>query len=100
METKLVEEIKKILRTAIWGNHIHIHPDKALKNLSAETARKHLKGGGHSCWELVYHMVLWQDLTLRYIQGKPTEWPKEEDAVWKSKKTKIGKNWLNASKLG
>ncbi|MHA2408357.1 MAG: DinB family protein [Candidatus Ranarchaeia archaeon] len=83
MESKLVDEIKKILLTAIWGSHIHIHPERALKGLSASVARKIPKGGGHSCWELVYHMQLWQDLTLRFIQGKPTEWPKEDDEVWK-----------------
>ena len=88
MEEKLVDGLKKILRTGIWGSHIHIHPDKALKDLSAEVARKHLKDGSHSCWELVYHMVLWQDLTLRFIQGKPTEWPKEADEVWKIPKDK------------
>ena len=47
--------------------------------LSATEAAAHPIEGGHSVWELLLHMIAWQNEVLRRLRGSDPAWPEEGD---------------------
>lgn len=74
-----------VLKDGLHGKNTHIDPQKALKNLTADTARKKIKNGNHSCWDLLHHVVVWQEAILDSIKGNKVDWKRiSETKNWPS----------------
>jgi len=82
MKEIIPETIKRCLR----GRDAHIAPLKALKGLTPEMARKRPSPNAHSCWELLYHIVLWQDVCLDAVRGNNVDWEAAQKKEWPSQK--------------
>lgn len=74
----------KILKDGLQGKNTHINPQKALKDLSADTARERPLNGIHSCWDLLHHILVWQDGILEAIKGKKVDWKEISTRTWPS----------------
>ena len=77
--------IENSILSGLKAEFIHLDPMKAISGLTPETARKRPHNNAHSCWELLYHIVIWNDIFLDNIKGNPANWdpannwpPKEE----------------------
>ncbi len=73
-----------ILKKALRGHDAHLDPMKGLRGLTAEIAQKQTGQGFHSCWDILYHMVYWQDFVLAAIRGEEASWPKVPLEDWPS----------------
>lgn len=56
------------------GYYSHINPEKALSGLNPEMARKRLEGFQHCVWDLLHHIVTWQEVVLDSILDKEIDW--------------------------
>lgn len=74
--------VREMLIDGLHGRYTHIDPRKTLANLSAKTARKKPRPDLHSCWELLYHMVVWQDFTVRAFEGENVDWDEAMEIEW------------------
>jgi uncharacterized damage-inducible protein DinB len=86
--------VVKIMTEALRGMYAHTNPGKVLAGLTADDARKKPTETTRSCWEVLYHMVYWQDITLEVLRGKAIDmddamkrtWPEttdlKEDDQW------------------
>jgi uncharacterized damage-inducible protein DinB len=91
-----MERTRPIIGSLLYGRHAHVDPRKVLKVVTPSTARKRLREGTHSCWELLYHMKYWQDIVIRAYQGNESvkdandadSWPRptqmKTDSEWNS----------------
>lgn len=70
------ERLIKDLSSGINGFLTHLEPMKAVEGLTPTTARKKLSSKYHSCWDLLHHTVVWQDILLKNIDGKFIDWSK------------------------
>jgi uncharacterized damage-inducible protein DinB len=70
MQDQLIE----ITKRGLIGKGIHINPNDALKELSATSARKKPNEHVHSCWELLHHILVWQNAMIDAIQGNDVDW--------------------------
>ncbi|MFX0152748.1 MAG: DinB family protein [Candidatus Hodarchaeota archaeon] len=52
----------------------HIKPNKAVEGLTPSNARSKPEGEYHSCWDLLHHIVVWQEGILRGIKGEKVDW--------------------------
>ncbi|MGY5854907.1 MAG: DinB family protein, partial [Candidatus Thorarchaeota archaeon] len=77
----------KMLSDGLYGKYTHLDPKKAINGLTAEIASKKPKGNSHSCWELLYHMVAWQDFALRSLDGEEVTWDEIVAKEWPSDET-------------
>jgi len=68
------ERLIKDLSSGINGFLTHLEPMKAVEGLTPTTARKKPSNKYHSCWELLHHTVVWQDILLKNIDGKFIDW--------------------------
>jgi len=66
------------ISSGFYGEWIHIDPKYAFIGLTPTNARKKPEGAPHSCWELLYHIVIWQDTIIRNIQGERLDWKEIE----------------------
>ncbi len=79
----------KVLKDGIQGKNTHIAPQKALKDLTADVARKSPLNGIHSCWGLLHHILVWQDGILEAIKGNKVDWKETSTRNWPSEKDLI-----------
>jgi uncharacterized damage-inducible protein DinB len=87
-----LEEIRPIVKAALYGKHAHINPVKVLREVTPEIARERIEGVSRTCWDLLFHIVYWQEMVLRAYQGDESpakandrdSWPDHmpTDAEW------------------
>jgi uncharacterized damage-inducible protein DinB len=75
----------KILKDGLQGKNTHINPQKALENLTADIARESPLNGIHSCWDLLHHILVWQDGILEAIKGNKVDWKEISTRNWPTK---------------
>ena len=68
------QEAVNAIISGLKGEFIHSDPLAILKDLTPATARKKTAGYDHSCWDLLYHTVLWNNVFLSNIKGKFANW--------------------------
>ena len=61
------------------GEHIHSDPLNIIKDITPTIARKKAPGYDHSCWDLLYHAVIWNDIFLNNIKGLEQNWRPEDN---------------------
>ena len=68
----------------LTGDLTHLKPMKAVEGLTPTTARKKPSNKYHSCWDLLHHTVIWQDILLRSLDGEYIDWTKLNVENWPS----------------
>jgi uncharacterized damage-inducible protein DinB len=96
MENLMLDTMKVALNFSLTGKHIHVNPVKAVENLTAEKASKLPENGEHSCWQILHHIVFWQDLMLEALRRKKeVNWPKTNELSWAAEISNNDKDWNN-----
>ncbi|MHA2074371.1 MAG: DinB family protein [Candidatus Hodarchaeales archaeon] len=70
MKKQMIEAIT----SGLEGEWTHIDPKSALANLNPSKAKIKPKYVSHSPWELLHHIVIWQDALLAQIKGASLDW--------------------------
>ncbi len=86
MDLNMQDILIEILKDGLQGKNTHINPQKALKDLSPDKARERPLNGIHSCWDLLHHILVWQDGILESIKGKKVDWKEISTRNWPAKK--------------
>ncbi len=68
------EQVIEAITSGLIGKWTHLDPKSALTNLTPENARKKPQNAAHSCWELLHHIVIWQDALIAQIKGSSIDW--------------------------
>jgi uncharacterized damage-inducible protein DinB len=72
----LIDELQRIHDGDAWhGPALR----EVLADVSAEQAAAHPLSTGHSIWELVRHITVWERVFRRRFEGEPVEEPEEGD---------------------
>ena len=92
----MFDKIQKTIMHGLRGTHIHMDPLKALDGLNADTAKLVPMNGKFSCWQILYHIVYWQDLMLTHLREEKASWPKNNEASWPDNDSLGGEDaWLD-----
>lgn len=70
MKNQLIDAI----HSGFNGEWTHIDPKKALAGLTIDNAKKKPNKSTHSCWELLHHIVIWQETIIKNIKGETIDW--------------------------
>ncbi len=68
------DSIIKAIINGLQGKNTHLLPKKAIEGLDSTTAKQKLGKDTHSSWELLHHLVVWQEGILQAIEGKNVDW--------------------------
>lgn len=70
----MIEAINEAIIKGLKGGNAHNDPLIILKGLTPEIARKKPTQINHSCWELLYHTIIWNDIFINNIKGNVQNW--------------------------
>ncbi|MEN8150804.1 MAG: DinB family protein [Planctomycetota bacterium] len=70
------------LRLALAGRFAHPEPADAVAGLSAVAAGTLPEGASRTIHEILGHLVYWQDVTLKWIDGVEPEAPATPEEPW------------------
>ncbi len=74
--------LEKAVRDAISGTGAHVEAKHALGGLDWKTAGSRPDGIPHSIFQLVNHMVFWQEWVVKWLDGKNATIPKHASGSW------------------
>ncbi|MHA2175356.1 MAG: DinB family protein [Candidatus Hodarchaeales archaeon] len=70
------ESVIKAFSQGLYGKNTHIDAKKAIEGLTPTIAKFKPDNDFHSCWDLIHHMVVWQEAIFEAIRGKDVDWEK------------------------
>ena len=70
------------LKQGLIAFHIHPAPEKSLKGLTPDIVTKRIDGGPHSIWDLLHHLLFWQDVTIEALEEKDVDWERSKTENW------------------
>lgn len=76
------ELLRKILRQALSGRGAHVLVEHALEGLDWQLAGKQPDGMSHSIFQVVNHMIYWQDFSLQWLDGNKPPTPEHAAEGW------------------
>lgn len=85
------------MKQAMIAFHIHAHPEKILKGLTAEIALKKVAENVHTIWDLIHHLAFWQDITLDAVDEKDVDWSRSKTENWPSPDIELNQDILDAT---
>ena len=74
--------LKRVVQHALSGEGQHVAVTKALEGLDADTAGQRPAGSPHSVFQLLQHMIYWQELYLRRLRGDDAAGPEHAEQGW------------------
>lgn len=80
----MINIIQHSLKNGISGAFSHVNPLEAIANLDLNIARKRLDEVSHSIWEILYHIVFWQDIFIENIKENNPKW--DDEKSWLTEK--------------
>jgi uncharacterized damage-inducible protein DinB len=76
------ETLEKIVYNSLSGRGAHIDVRKALEGLDWETAGREPKNTPFTIFQLLNHMIYWQDYCVGWFKGKEPSPPKHAAEGW------------------
>ena len=70
----MLESVRDSLTNGLNGANSHISPLKAISDIDSSLARKKLEPYPHNIWELLHHIVVWQDVLIENLKGNNPDW--------------------------
>lgn len=74
--------VRKAIRQALSGRSAHVEVEPALEGLDWEAAGSRPAEAEHSVFQLLNHMIYWQDFALAWLAGNEPPTPKHAAQSW------------------
>ncbi len=88
------ESLARVVGQALSGRGAHVDSLGALEALDWELSGARPAGAPHSIFQLVNHMVYWQDFSLQWLDGKKPPTPEHGADSWLGSETpKASEEW-------
>lgn len=75
---------RQALRAQLHGVNSHLGFLPALEGLAPLVAGKRVPGAPHTIFQVLQHMLYWQDITLARLRGRAPEPPKSAELGWQT----------------
>jgi uncharacterized damage-inducible protein DinB len=72
------------LREQVYGVNSHMNVLHALEGLDPALAGQRVPGAPHTIFQILHHMIYWQDLALARMHGANPESPKSSVLGWRT----------------
>ncbi|MDF1538596.1 MAG: DinB family protein [Candidatus Thorarchaeota archaeon] len=92
----MTDVARTTLKQGLIAFHIHSPPKKVLKDITPDIAVKRMNSSTHTIWELLNHLVFWQDITIDAVKEKEVNWSRSKIENWPEPIDSITHDELNA----
>lgn len=90
---KMGQTMADMLRIALDGRGSHTQSIKIIDGLDQSMATHASDGDIFTSWELLWHLVFWQDLTIEALMGKKIDWKWAMKNDWPSAEIQAKDSW-------
>ena len=73
---------RELLRRQIYGEDSHVHLLNGLEGVDLATAGAAVPGSPHTIYQILRHMIFWQEVALDRIEGAPPARPATAAEGW------------------
>lgn len=73
---------REALERNLYGADSHVHAVHALEGLTARDVGARPAGLTHSIYQLLQHMIYWQDIGIARVRGAPSTMPSSSAEGW------------------
>lgn len=88
-----MSEFKEIVKDAMIGVDTHINVFKGLENLTHTQACERVIGQSHSTYEIVYHMIVWQEILIKNVKNEEVDWKAAMKTDWPTAEYMATNRW-------
>jgi len=81
------------LEQILIGDSAHTSPAIILEALSSESAHRAIPGAPHTIYEELWHIAFWQQITLDWVAGVETPFPKHASDGFPSESQAAKEDW-------
>jgi uncharacterized damage-inducible protein DinB len=81
---------QRALLQALSGKGAHVQGPRALERLDWKLAGARPEAAPHSVFQIVNHMIFWQDWVIRWLDGDKPAVPKRASGGWPGKASPAG----------
>jgi len=74
--------LEKIIGNALSGKGSHVEAKNLLAGLTWRAAGTRGKGAPHTIFQVVNHMIYWQDWVVKWLEGEDPQVPKHASGGW------------------
>ncbi len=92
----MIDVARATLKQGLVAFHIHSPPKKVLKDIIPDIAAKRMNSLTHTIWELLNHLVFWQDITIDAVEEKEVDWSRSKTENWPEPIDTIAQEELDA----
>ncbi|MCK5152561.1 MAG: DinB family protein, partial [Candidatus Thorarchaeota archaeon] len=78
----MTDTARTTLKQGLVAYHIHSEPQNVMKGLTTDNVTKRLTDGTHTIWELLNHLIFWQDISIEAIEEKEVDWSRAKTGNW------------------
>jgi hypothetical protein len=82
-----------VVGKALHGHFTHRNSFTILDGLTHEQAIQQVIGDDYSSWEILYHIVYWQEMALDLIRGAEVDWKEAMKKDWPSEDLQKEQEW-------
>jgi len=75
---------REALREQLYGVNSHVHTVHALEGIAPGAAGARVPGSPHTIFQILHHMIYWQDITLARLRGERPEAPQSAKLGWEA----------------
>ena len=75
---------REALREHLYGVNSHLHTLHALEGLDPSAAGERVAAAPHTIFQILHHMIYWQDITLARLRGENPERPTSVALGWET----------------
>ena len=76
--------LSDVFSKGLHGHNTHMESLRILKGITHEIASQKVEGDLFSSWEILYHMIYWQEICLKAIRGDSIDWDSVKEKDWPS----------------
>lgn len=74
--------VRQTLLNGLYGRGSHVSPDKVFEELDWKLVGQVPAGVTHSIWQILNHMIYWQDFSLTLLRGENPDTPQHASDTW------------------
>ena len=93
---RLFESLKTAISNGLNGRMAHVSPDVVFEAIDWTSVCKKPGGASHSIWEILNHLIYWQDYCLILLEGDNPTSPEHASYSWDSPQGSVDEQqWLD-----
>ncbi|RIV29255.1 DinB family protein [Alicyclobacillaceae bacterium I2511] len=93
---QLFDSLKTAVVNGLYGRMAHVSPDAAFEALDWKSVNEKPGGATHSIWEILHHLIYWQNYCLYLLDGGSPTSPEHAAESWICPEKPVNeKHWLD-----